>query len=45
MRRPSNDLRSTPGERLYRALLHLYPADFRSRYGEPMVVLPRSLAQ
>ena len=37
MARPSNDLRSTPGERLYRVLLRLYPPDFRSRYGEAMV--------
>ena len=26
-----------PGERLYRALLHLYPKSFRSRYGAEML--------
>jgi putative ABC transport system permease protein len=36
-RAPSNDLRPAPGERLYRALLHLYPKEFRARYGEAMV--------
>jgi putative ABC transport system permease protein len=35
--RPSNDLRPMPGERLYRFLLRLYPAEFRVRYGESMV--------
>ena len=27
----------TPGERFYRALLHLYPAEFRRRYGAAML--------
>ncbi len=36
-RRPSNDLRPMPGERVYRMLLHVYPRDFRLRYGESMV--------
>jgi len=35
--RPTNDLRPAPGERLYRALLRLYPRSFRARYGEAMV--------
>jgi predicted permease len=34
---PSNDLRPMPGERLYRVLLHVYPREFRRRYGESMV--------
>jgi len=28
---------STPGERLFRALFHLYPSAFRARYGEEML--------
>jgi predicted permease len=31
----------TPGERLYRALLHLYPASFRRRYGAEMLAFYR----
>ena len=30
-----------PGERLYRALLHLYPASFRRRYGAEMLAFYR----
>ena len=31
----------TPGERLYRALLHLYPERFRDRYGSEMLAFYR----
>ena len=31
----------TPGERLYRALLHLYPERFRNRYGAEMLAFYR----